>query len=71
MFTSSFLDSVRRRAVRGRVWFRALDGLERDILSLSARVLDGVVDVSCLGVKLTKRARMVGRAGLEPATSAV
>lgn len=54
MFTSSFLDSVRRRAVRGRVWFRALDGLERDILSLSARVLDGVVDVSCLGVELAK-----------------
>ena len=44
MFTSSFLDGVRRRAFRGRFWFRALDGLERGILILSARVLDGVVD---------------------------
>ena len=54
MFTSSFLDDVRRRAIRGRVWFRTLDGLERAILSLSARILDGAVKISCLGVELMK-----------------
>jgi hypothetical protein len=54
MFRSSFLNDVRRRAIRGRVWFRALDGLERGILSLSSRILDGVVNVSCLGVELAK-----------------
>jgi len=53
MFTSSFLDSVRRRAVRGRVWFRALDGLERGILSLSAKILD-VVHSASLQVELAK-----------------
>ena len=58
MFTSSFLDGVRRRAVRGRAWFRALDGLRRGILSLSAWVLDSVVDVSCLGVELAKIVRV-------------
>jgi hypothetical protein len=54
MYQSSFLDDVRRRAIRGRVWFKALDSLERKILSLSVRVLDGVVNVSCLGVELAK-----------------
>ena len=53
MFKSSFLDEVRRRAVRGRVWFRALDGLERGILSLSIRVLDVAAKRSCLGEVLT------------------
>ena len=48
MFRSSFLNDVRKRAIRGRVWFRALDGLERGILSLSSRILDGAVKVSCL-----------------------
>jgi hypothetical protein len=54
MFKSSFLDGVRRRAIRGRVWFRAIDGLERGILSLSVRVLDGAVKISRLGVELAK-----------------
>jgi hypothetical protein len=54
MFMSSFLDGVRRRAMRRRVWFKALDGLERGILSLSAKVLDAVDDISCLGVEMVK-----------------
>jgi hypothetical protein len=53
MFKSSFLDEVRRRAIRGRVWFKALDGLERGILSLSVRVLDSAASVSCLGKVLS------------------
>jgi hypothetical protein len=48
MYPSSFLDDVRRRAMRGRVWFRALDGLERGILSLSAKVLVEVGKIPCL-----------------------
>ena len=48
MFMSSFLSDVRGRAMRERVWFRALDGLERGILSLSASILDAVDKISCL-----------------------
>jgi hypothetical protein len=54
MFKSSFLDEVRRRAIRGRVWFKALDGLERGILSLSVKILDCAVEISCLGMELAK-----------------
>jgi hypothetical protein len=54
MLLSSSLDDARRRAIRGRVWFRVLDGLERGILSLSIRVLDGACRVSGLGVVLSK-----------------
>jgi hypothetical protein len=46
MYPSSFLDDVWRRAMRGRVWFRALDGLERGILSLSAKVNDAIGKIS-------------------------
>ena len=53
MFTSSFLDEARKRAIRGRVWYKALDRLERGILSLSVRVLDYAVKSSSLGRVLT------------------
>ena len=53
MITSSFLDDLRRRAIRRRVWFRALDSLERKILGLSVRVLDSAVKFSSLGKVLT------------------
>jgi hypothetical protein len=46
MLTASVLSDVRRRAIRGRVWFRVLDGLERGILSLAARILDVVRSTS-------------------------
>jgi hypothetical protein len=42
LFTSGFLSEVRRMALRRRVWFSALDGLERGILSISAKIIDGV-----------------------------
>ena len=54
MFQSSFLYDIRRRAIRTRVWFKALDSLDRSILSLSIKVLDGVVETSCLGIELAK-----------------
>jgi len=53
MFTSKFLFEVRRKALRGRVWFKALDNVERGILSLAARVVDEVRSV-VLGVELVK-----------------
>ena len=53
MFNSKFLLEVRRKALRSRVWFKALDNVERGILSLAARVVDEVRSV-VLGVELVK-----------------
>lgn len=53
MFTSSFLVKMRRKALRRRVWYRALDRVERGILSLTAHVIDRVKSV-VLGVELVK-----------------
>ena len=41
-FSSGFLVSVRRRALRGRVWFKVLDGAERAILTLAPRCVEVV-----------------------------
>ena len=37
-----FLSEIRRQALRKRVWWSALDGLERGILSVAARIIDDV-----------------------------
>ena len=42
MFTKEFLSGVRRMALRRRVFFKALDGVERGILSISAKIIDSV-----------------------------
>jgi len=42
LFTREFLSEVRRQALRRRVWYSALDGLERGILTISAKLIDGV-----------------------------
>jgi len=42
MFNRSFLMGLRRRAIRKRVWFGALDGLERGIYNLVCRIVDRV-----------------------------
>ncbi len=42
MFTKEFLSGVRRQALRRRVWYSALDGLERGILSIAAQVIDNI-----------------------------
>ena len=42
MFTKGFLSEVRRNALRKRVWYRALDSVERGILSISAKIIDTV-----------------------------
>ncbi|MGD0804213.1 MAG: hypothetical protein ABSA11_09090 [Candidatus Bathyarchaeia archaeon] len=53
MFTGEFLSGVRRQALRRRVWYSALDGLERGILSISARIIDDVKS-SLLNVQLVR-----------------
>ena len=53
MFTRRFLAEARRRALRHGVWYRALDPVERGILSLAARVVDRV-ESAVLGVEIVK-----------------
>jgi hypothetical protein len=53
MFTRRFLDNVIRKALRKKVWFSALDRVERSILSLTAKCVD-VVRSSQLGVVIVK-----------------
>jgi len=53
MFTRGFLAGVRRKALRRRVWYSALDRVERGILSLTSRIVDRV-ESRVLGVMLVK-----------------
>jgi len=53
MFTRSFIVKVRQKAIRQRVWYLALDHVERGILSLAARVVHRVESI-VLGVVLVK-----------------
>jgi len=42
MFTRGFLEDIRLKAIRRRLLFRVLDGVERGILYLCTRVVDEV-----------------------------
>jgi len=53
MFTSRFLLDVRLRAIRRGIWYRVLEPIERNILVLTARVVDRV-ESAVLGVELVK-----------------
>lgn len=53
MFARGFLVGVRRKALRRRVWWRALDGVERAIVDLTIRVVDRVQSVE-LGIEIVK-----------------
>lgn len=53
MFNRDFLVKVRRKAIRRKVWFTALDQVERGILSLASQILDSVKS-RVLGVELVK-----------------
>jgi len=61
MFTGRFLSSVRGKALRRGVWFRALDSLERGILTLASRVVDRV-ESAVLGVEIVKMLRKLNDA---------
>lgn len=49
MFTGSFLADIRMKAIRHRVLYRCLDGLERGILYLSSRLVDEVSNLTLYG----------------------
>jgi len=53
MFTRDFLAGVQRKALRSKVWYSALDRVERGILSLTSRIVDRV-ESRVLGVMLVK-----------------
>ena len=53
MFTSKFLLSFKRKALRKGVWFKALDNVERNIINLTAKVVDRV-ESALLGVTIVK-----------------
>ena len=53
MFTRDFLTGVRRKALRRKVWYSALDRVERGILSLASQIVDRV-ESKVLGVMLVK-----------------
>jgi hypothetical protein len=53
MLEAYFLIEVRKKAIRGRVWFKSLDRLERSIINLSSKVLDHANKISCLGLVLS------------------
>jgi len=53
MFTRGFLEEIRLKAIRRRVLFRALDGVDRGILYLCTRVVDEVSS-PVLGVQLVE-----------------
>jgi len=53
MFTREFLEGMRRRALRKRVWYSALDRIERGIVSLTCRLVESVRSAG-LGIELVK-----------------
>jgi len=59
LFTRSFLGGLRRKSLQKRVWYSALDKVERGIITLSIRLIDAVQSET-LGieiVKITKKLR--------------
>jgi hypothetical protein len=53
MLNRGFLIEVRRHALRRRVWYSAIDNVERGILSISAQVVDEVRS-SLLNIQLVR-----------------
>ena len=53
MFTKEFLQEVRHKAIRKKVWFSALDSLERGILNITLTIIDNVKD-SLLNIQLLR-----------------
>jgi len=53
MFTRCFLVEVRRKALRTKAWWRALDRVDRALIDLTIRVVDRV-NSEGLGVEIVK-----------------
>jgi len=53
MFTRSFLAEVRRKALRNKTWWKALERFDRAFIDLTIQVVDEVRSVN-LGVEIVK-----------------
>ncbi len=53
MFTRKFLLSHKRKALRKGTWFKTLDNTERNIINLTAKLVDRV-ESALLGITLVK-----------------
>ena len=64
MYTKKFLVSLRRRALRRRVWYKCLDSLDRGFYNLTCMVVDRVESYvllrEVLGIVLTLRDALKG-----------
>jgi len=65
MFTKDFLLIIRRQALRRRIWYSALDCIERGILSISARIIDDVKStlLNIQIVKIIAKLKDAGKSG--------
>ena len=61
MFTKSFLQGMRMKALRRGVWFKTLDTVERGILNLTSILVDRV-ESEILGLELLKIVRKLREA---------
>ena len=64
MFTRSFLKGLKRRALRQRLWYKALDSLDRGLFNLTCVVVDRVksetLSRQILGIVLKLRDALKG-----------
>ena len=65
MFTKEFLLSVRREALRRKVWYSALDSVERGILSIAAKITETVKStlLNSLLVMIVEKLRNARKSG--------
>jgi hypothetical protein len=56
LYTREFLLGLRRKAMRRRVWYRCLDGVDRGIFYLVTRVVDRI-ESEVLGVVVVRMVR--------------
>jgi hypothetical protein len=63
MLTRSFLQEIKKKALRRKIWYSAIDGVERGIMSLAIRMVEKV-ESAVLGVVLVKILKKI-REGLK------
>lgn len=65
MLSGGFLAEMRRKAIRRRVWYKALDRVERGILSLASRVVERVEStvLETVLVKIVRKLRDALKSG--------
>jgi hypothetical protein len=65
LLKSSFLAQIRKKALKGRYWYKVLDGLERGIFNLSSRLFE-VIHEGTLLVTLRNIIDKLVEAGKSP-----